>query len=206
MKVATLLFTGIPAATASCVHMQKFASNDCTGEPIEDKHFLMKEEPGAPCVKFGMFSMKDQYCDATNAFKQKLFVGPGCLLGPMEQAFEHGVCKWGVIMSCGSDKCGDMKPSEGKAIATLMKYDGKDCSGAAHKLEFPTGTEKGSPCIPFGEYSIKDQYCDVDGKFKQTVFQGAGCKGDGKDQVYDEDHCTYGFKLASCARPTEVAV
>merc|ERR1719221_1431870 len=29
-------------------------------------------------------------------------------------------------------------------------------------------------------YSVKDQYCDADGKFKQTVYAGAGCVGEAR--------------------------
>merc|ERR1719401_2835795 len=93
--------------------------------------------------------------------------------------FEAGVCKWGTIISCTTQaRCSSTvtKRSTG-ATATLLKYENADCSGNPTEMQFPTGIAKGSPCFNMDTYSIKDQYCDTDGKFKQTIYAGKDCIG-----------------------------
>merc|ERR1712113_239241 len=114
--------------------------------------------------------------------------------------YERDVCKWGVIMSCLSQAdCPSApvpSPADGQAMVTLMKYETSDCNGKPTKVQFPAGVHKGSPCFSMGTYAVKDQFCDADGKFKQTVYAGSGCAGDGTDQVFDPDHAHLATSLA----------
>merc|ERR1712032_274123 len=191
----------------SCVHMQKFAHADCSGPITENVNFSALNKEGSQCVAWGAFSFKDQHCNAEGTFKQSMFLGPGCLVGPVQsQEFERGVCQWGTKMSCDTqaDCAAKSPPSDGQATVTLLKYATSDCSDEPSRLTFPTGIAKGSPCFDMEPYSVKDQYCDADGKFKQTVYAGAGCVGEGAEQIFDDAHCTYSFKLGSCVRSPSV--
>jgi hypothetical protein len=205
LKIVGLLLAGAASADAGCVRMQKFDTDDCTGDAIQDKQWMTSNEENSKCVKWSWLSFKDQHCTADGGFKQKLYFGPGCILGPIQQEFEKGVCQSKVIFTCDTtaETCEAEKPKIpakiGKATATLLKYGTKDCSDKPVEVKFPTARTKGTPCFNMGSYSVKDQYCDTDGKFKQTAFKGSDCQGHGMDQVYDHDHCMYGFKLGSCA-------
>lgn len=81
------------------------------------------------------------------------------------------------------------------ACVTVKHYTGADCTGEATTTTVPTLASKGSGCYSVGAYSIKDMYCDADSVYRQTVFQGNGCEGQGYNQVYDK--CLYGYS-ATC--------
>mmetsp|Transcript_56279 Transcript_56279/g.121269 ORF Transcript_56279/g.121269 Transcript_56279/m.121269 type:complete len:214 (-) Transcript_56279:59-700(-) len=206
MKPALLLLLSARTVAGSCVNMKKFTNTDCSGATVQDVNFTGLNAPGSECQNWGALSVKDQYCDIAGTFKQKVFAGPGCWVGPVaSQEFESGICKWGIIFSCDAGAHCSTDHSRSKATVTLLKYGTADCSDEPSKVEFSVGSGKESQCFDQGTYSVKDQYCDTDGKFKQTVYGGNGCTGVGTKQVFDQDHCLYNIKLGSCVVAPSVA-
>merc|ERR1712048_263538 len=87
------------------------------------------------------------------------------------------------------------------ATVTIMKYETADCSGTPRLMKLPAGVRKGSGCWSTLTYSVNNQYCDTDGKFKQTVYAGPDCSGNRTVQVLGTDSCMDSIKLAKCERP-----
>mmetsp|Transcript_19712 Transcript_19712/g.23657 ORF Transcript_19712/g.23657 Transcript_19712/m.23657 type:complete len:200 (+) Transcript_19712:69-668(+) len=96
--------------------------------------------------------------------------------------------------------------TDSMACVTLKKYADMDCEkGQVAETVFSTFTEPGSPCYhePGTEYSIKDQYCDLEsGVFHQSVYWGSSdcdeTQAPPMEQTYSKSSCLYGYKLGDC--------
>lgn len=198
--VAVLFLSGSDAASGSCVTMRQYADNTCSGNNVKEMNFTVGEGKGSPCLNFGKYSVKDQFCDSDGTFKQTAFMGDDCKGDGMDQVYDLEHCTYNYQASCAPGKCeaSSSPPAESEATVTLKQYSTDDCSGEFKEITFPARAEPGSPCTPLRGYAVKDQYCDADGKFKQTVFMGDKCETNGADQVFDKDTCLYKLKLGSC--------
>jgi hypothetical protein len=102
-----------------------------------------------------------------------------------------------------------LEDEEEQVCVTLEKY-GSGCSGHVQATNtFTALTKPGSACKHtdnMKDNSAKDQYCDVNGVFHQTVYiHDKHCRVSWADKAispmkltYTQNKCTYGYKLKSC--------
>ena len=98
---------------------------------------------------------------------------------------------------------------EDQVCVTLERY-GSGCSGHVQATNtFTALTKPGSACkhtSNMKDNSAKDQYCDANGVFHQTVYiHDKHCKVAWEEKAispmkltYAQNKCTYGYKLKSC--------
>jgi len=189
-------------AASACVTLKKYGGGNCSGESANTT-FIVGTSLGSPCWDMGTYSVKDQYCDSDGTFKQSVFEGNGCKGVANTQVFDKDHCLFdhdGGGYKLGSCEPGDCTAGGSAMCVSLKQYPNADCSGEPKGMEWGTGSAPGSPCYEMGTYSVKDQFCDSDGTYKQSVFMGQGCKGPVQSQVFDKEHCLYKMKLRSCEK------
>eukprot|EP00411_Alexandrium_monilatum_P055470 CAMPEP_0175426448 /NCGR_PEP_ID=MMETSP0095-20121207/49824_1 /TAXON_ID=311494 /ORGANISM="Alexandrium monilatum, Strain CCMP3105" /LENGTH=83 /DNA_ID=CAMNT_0016725819 /DNA_START=25 /DNA_END=272 /DNA_ORIENTATION=- len=73
------------------------------------------------------------------------------------------------------------------------------CSGTGTTVNNPVWSAAGSPCAARGAGSVKDQFCDTNMSYHQTLYGSTtDCSGDGMTSSFTNGQCIMGMKV-DCA-------
>mmetsp|Transcript_57522 Transcript_57522/g.171199 ORF Transcript_57522/g.171199 Transcript_57522/m.171199 type:complete len:163 (-) Transcript_57522:28-516(-) len=81
---------------------------------------------------------------------------------------------------------------------TMTTYTTGDCSDTGAAQKWSVQSTAGSPCVDLGALSVKDQFCDANMSYHQTLYGSTNCSGSLMTSSFTNGQCIMGMKV-DCA-------